>query len=329
MPSTSTGLAEEIMAPDEAAVVGEFIAFLRSASARRYPTGVIRRFNQGRHAGCVEAEFTVLDSVPPANRIGLFARPRTYPAFIRFASAASTSDCEKDVRGMSIKVRSVDGENLTPGETVQDFILNSHPVMMAADTRQFLELLSAVEAGGLTRAFYFLSHPRATRVALAARQNPTSHLDISYWSTTPYLYGEGRAVKYIARPQTSTGQQLPHRLTDNYLHDAMAAHLAHSDATFDFMIQFQTDSKAMPIEDASIEWKEQDSPYVPVARIRIPQQRIDAAGRDAACEQVVFNPWHCLAAHRPLGNFNRARRDIYHAMASFRAERVKASSDTR
>jgi len=99
MPSTSTGLAEEIMAPDEAAVVGEFITFLREASARRYPTGVIRRFNQARHSGCVEAEFTVLDTLPPEHRVGLFARPRTFPAFIRFANAASVSDREKDLHG--------------------------------------------------------------------------------------------------------------------------------------------------------------------------------------------------------------------------------------
>jgi hypothetical protein len=329
MPSTSTGLAEEIMAPDEAAVVGEFIAFLRTASSRRYPTGVVRRFNQARHAGCVDAEFTVLDSLPPEHRVGLFARPRTYPAFIRFASAASASDREKDLRGMSIKLRSVDGENLTPGETVQDFILNSHPVMMAADTREFLELLRAVEAGGLTRALYFLSHPRAARVALAARQNPSSHLDIAYWSTTPYLFGEGRAVKYVAQPHSAGIHERPRRPTDTYLRDMLRTRLAESEATFDFTIQFQTDSKTMPIEDASIEWKERESPYIPVARIRIPQQRIDSAARETACEQVVFNPWHSLREHRPLGNFNRARRDIYHAMASFRESRVKASSGIR
>ena len=329
MPSTSTGLAEEIMAPDEAAVVGEFITFLREASARRYPTGVIRRFNQARHSGCVEAEFTVLDTLPPEHRVGLFARPRTFPAFIRFANAASVSDREKDLRGMSIKVRSVDGDNLTPGETAQDFVLNSHPVMTAPGTREFLALLRAVEAGGLTRAFYFLSHPKATRVALAARQNPPSHLDISYWSTTPYLYGEGRAVKYIARPHATRKHDPPRRLTDTYLRDALISHLAHSDATFDFMIQFQTDSKTMPIEDASVEWKEQDSPYIPVARIRIPQQKLDSAERETACEQVAFNPWHAIAAHRPLGNFNRARRDIYNAMAGFRESRIKESSGTR
>ena len=329
MPSTSTGLAEEIAAPDEAAVVAQFITFLKAASARRDPTGVMHRFNQARAAGCVEAEFTVLDSLPDTQRVGLFAQPRTYPAFIRFASAASASDREKDVRGMSIKVRDVRGKNLTAEETTQDFILNSHPVMMAAGTKEFLDLLQAVESGGLRRILYFLSHPAATRVALAARQNPASHLAIPYWSTTPYLFGEGRAVKYVARPRSAPARALPRPLTDTYLRDALVDHLEHSDASFDFMIQFQVNGRTMPIEDASVEWKEQESPYHPVARIRIPRQRLDAADRVAACEQVAFNPWNCLAEHRPLGNFNRARRDIYHAMAQFRADRVTASSGTR
>jgi hypothetical protein len=328
MPTTSSGLAQESAAPDEAAVVAEFIAFLKAASAKRYPTGVIRRFNQTRDSGCVEAEFTVLDTLPDQHRVGLFAQPRTYPAFIRFANASSATDREKDVRGMSIKVRQVHGENLTPGEA-QDFVLNSHPVMMAPGTKEFLELLQAAEAGGLRRVFYFLSHPKAARVALASRQNPTSHLDISYWSTTPYLFGAGRAVKYVARPRSVSGRPLPQPLTDTYLRDALRSHLERSDASFDFMVQFQTDSRTMPIEDASVEWKEQDSPYHAVARIRIPQQRIDTAERATACEQVAFNPWNCLTEHRPLGNFNRARRDIYHAMAAFRGERVKASSGTR
>jgi len=329
MPSTSTGLAEEIAAPDETAVTAEFITFLKAASAKRYPTGVVRRFNQARHSGCVEAEFTVLDALPDNQRVGLFAQPRTYPAFIRFANASSATDREKDVRGMSIKLRDVRGPNLTADQTAQDFILNSHPVMMAAGTREFLELLKAVERGGLSRILYFLSHPGAARVALAARQNPTSHLDIPYWSTTPYLFGEGRAVKYVARPRSAGSRALPRPLTDSYLRDALVDQLEHSDASFDFMIQFQANGRTMPIEDASVEWKEQDSPYHPVARIRIPRQRIDAAERATACEQVAFNPWHCLADHRPLGNFNRARRDIYHAMAQFRGDRVKASSGTR
>lgn len=318
MDTTTAGLAREHVAADEAAVIADFIAFLKRVSAQRHPTGVVKRFNQARHAGCVEATFTVLDALPDAHRVGLLARPRTFPAWIRFAHASSQSDRDKDIRGMSITVRDVDGANLTPGATSQDFVLNSHPVMVAPDTRNFLELLQATEAGGFRRALYFLTHPRSARIGLAARQHHTCHLDIRYWSTTPYLFGPGRAVKYIVRPTSARTSRLPDPLTDTYMHDALKVRLEETDATFDFMIQFQHDERATPIEDASVEWMERDAPYVTVARIHIPAQDIDTAERMAACERVAFNPWHCLADHRPLGNFNRARRDIYRAMAEVR-----------
>ena len=94
------------------------------------------------------------------------------------------------------------------------------------------------------------------------------------------------------------------------------------DVAFDFFVQFQTDARTMPIEDASVEWSERDSPYVRVAEVRIPRQAIDAPGRDQACERTSFSPWHCLAEHRPLGGMNRARREIYQAMQQLRESRV-------
>ena len=110
-------------------------------------------------------------------------------------------------------------------------------------------------------------------------------------------------------------------MTDTYLRDALGAHLAEAEATFDFMIQFQTDSRSMPIEDAMVEWSERASPFRTIARVRIPPQRIDAPERETACEQVTFNPWNCLPEHLPLGGMNRARKDIYRAMAAFRQAR--------
>ncbi|HEY5616855.1 MAG TPA: hypothetical protein VIK60_02880 [Vicinamibacterales bacterium] len=318
-----TALAEEVIAPDERAVTGQFIAFLKEATARRYPSGVRRRFNQARETACVDAEFTVLRDLRPEHRVGLFAEPRTYAASIRFANAASASDRERDTRGMSVRLVGVERTNLTPGVTVQDFLLNSHPVMMAADTRGFMELLQANEAGGFRRTMYFLTHPKALRIGIAARTTPTCHLDIPYWSTTPYLFGPGRAVKYVVVPTSTRRSSLPPVLTDTYLKDAMRARLSESEATFDFMIQFQTDARRMPVEDASVEWRLQDSPYLPVARIRIPPQSFEDPGRVAMCEQTAFNPWHCLPEHRPLGGMNRARREIYEAMAAFRDEKIR------
>jgi len=320
--TTSLRLAEEIVDPAEARINAEFVAFLKEVSLKRYPKGPVQRFNQGRAAGCVRAQFTVLDTVSPGHRVGIFAAPRTYDAWIRFANATSQSDREKDTRGMAMRVTGVSGENLTPGESRQDFVLNSHPVMVAATTKDFMELLKAMDAGGLRQVTYFLSHPRSAVIGFQARQQPTSHLDIPYWSTTPYLFGPGRAVKYIMRPCETPKNTQPPAVTDTYLTDALRERLRKGDACFDFGIQLQTDAKAMPIEDATVEWKESDSPWHMVARIRIPQQDIGGAETTRLCEETAFNPWNSLVEHRPLGSMNRSRREIYRAMAEFRRSRA-------
>jgi hypothetical protein len=318
MPTHTDELARETLRPDEDELTRKFIAFLEAASLKRHPTGPVPRFNQGRAAGCADAELTVPDDLPPDLRVGLFKAPKTFRARVRFAHAASQSDTEKDVRGMSIQVHGVEGTNLTPGASTQDFILNSHPVMMVGASDEFLELLQANEAGGARRVLFFLAHPHAAGVALQSRQNHTSHLEISYWSTTPYLFGPGRAVKYIIRPASSERTPLPEPLTDTYLRERLVSQLQRGDAHFDLFVQFQTNARTMPIEDASVEWREEDSPYRLVARVRIPQQSIDGPNSAAACEQMSFNPWHALTEHRPLGNYNRARRAIYTALAAFR-----------
>jgi hypothetical protein len=220
---------------------------------------------------------------------------------------------------MSVKVRGVPGDNLTPGAGDQDFVLNSHPVMMAADTKSFLELLRANEAGGLRRIFYFISHPKAAGIARASRQRPSCHLDIPYWSATPYLFGEGRAVKYRMRPAAGQRPSAPATGTPSYLTDALRIRLAAGEAMFELGVQFQTDAERMPIEDASVEWSETTSPFQPVATLRIPAQRFDSPDQVASCETMSFNPWNALVQHRPLGSMNRARRQIYEAMSAFRA----------
>ena len=57
------------------------------------------------------------------------------------------------------------------------------------------------------------------------------------------------------------------------------------------------------------------------AKSASPSKRSTSAS-GASCEQLSFNPWHALADHRPLGDFNRARRSIYDAMAAFRRDRL-------
>jgi hypothetical protein len=211
-----------------------------------------------------------------------------------------------------------------PGSTEHDFVLFSHPVMLARTAKEFLELLKANEARGLRRISYFATHPRSAAIGAAAEAHHTCHLDIPYFSATPYRFGAGKAVKYIVRPTSPRRSEKPRHLTDSYLLDNMRNHLAHGEATFDFCVQFQTDPKKMPIEDAMAEWDEKDSPPRKVASIRIPSQAFESFEQMGFAEKIAFNPWNALPEHQPIGGMNRARKLIYTELAKLRhAERIR------
>ena len=86
------------------------------------------------------------------------------------------------------------------------------------------------------------------------------------------------------------------------------------------MVQFQTDPHHMPIEDASVQWPEKLSPSIKLARIKIPAQSFDSPEQLAFARNLSYNPWHTLAEHRPLGNQNRARKQIYLETSKFRQQ---------
>jgi hypothetical protein len=77
----------------------------------------------------------------------------------------------------------------------------------------------------------------------------------------------------------------------------------------------------MPVEDPTVPWPEDLSPYIPVARLTAgPQNAYSPARRVFVDEILSFNPFHCLAAHRPLGNIMRARRPVYARSSAYRHE---------
>jgi hypothetical protein len=325
-------IAQERPEPDEAEVTRELIELAREASeeARKEAggdgpaAGRMQRFNQPRQAGCLRAEFTVPADLPDDLRVGLFAAPRTYPAWIRFASATSEPDTEKDFRGMSIKLMGVPGDMLYGAGDSLDFVLNSHPVLFVGTPEDFRDFVDY--SVNLTPLLFFLNpldpHFKELGIVRDGRQHHASHLAIPYWSTTPYLYGEGRAVKYSARPcQGTRAPDLPDELTDGYLRDAMRTQMNGDGACFDFRVQFQADAESMPIEDATVEWDESLSPFRSVARIDIPPQTFESPRQMAFCENLAFNPWRNLPEHRPLGGINRARKDLYRELAAFRHQR--------
>ena len=89
-------------------------------------------------------------------------------------------------------------------------------------------------------------------------------------------------------------------------------------------IQRQDANKYRPIEDTSIEWREQDAPFETVARITLPAQDFDTPALKLQCDNLSFNPWFGIEAHRPIGGINRLRKAGYEAVSDYRHARNAA-----
>ena len=314
-------LGAERPADDEALIALEMIEAIKAVSLARHPDGTIKRFNQAKSLACLGADFHVPDDLPERLRQGLFAQPGHYQAVVRFANASKSDDRDKDFRGMSVKVLGVGGTALWGEDGTQDFLLNSHPALFAGTPAEFLDFIRATQDDALWKFFIKPGNWDSLWVVVRGREKIASPLDIPYWSTTPYRFGTDPAVavKYSARPCSAVQSQMPDEPEDNYLSQAVAEHLAKAPACFDFMVQFQQDPEAMPVEDASVVWDEAASPFQTVARITMQDQTFLTDQALTACERQTFHPWQSLPTHQPLGGINRVRKAVYAELGAFRS----------
>jgi hypothetical protein len=113
---------------------------------------------------------------------------------------------------------------------------------------------------------------------------------------------------------------MPEDLDANFLRTVMQQQLTAGEACFDFMVQFQQDPAAMPVEDASVIWDDEDAPYQKVATLTFSNQDFASAAALEACESQRFNPWQSLTEHRPIGGINRVRQAVYSEAGEFRLQ---------
>jgi hypothetical protein len=254
--------------------------------------------------------------------VGVFAAPATYKAWVRFSNAngAAQPDVQRDIRGMAIKLEGVPGDKLSDEPDCaenQDFLLISTDVFLCDNVQTFDGMVGAIQGSLWSKLRYFACNLGVVWRLIGAFKVFANPLAIRYFSSTPYLLGE-HPVKYCATPVAPQAQPVPDHPTDNFLREAMAVQLSKQAAEFVFGIQRQTDPKRMPVEDASVQWDEAASPFEAVATLRILAQNFDTPERNRQGEDMRFSPWHCLAAHRPLGSINRARRVVYHGISELR-----------
>ncbi len=307
---------------------------------------------RGVHAkshGLLTGEVRVLDNLPSVLAQGLFAKAGTYPAVLRFSTVPGDvlDDKVSTPRALAIKLIGVPGDRLpgSEGDTTQDFVMVNGPAFGAPDAKHFLnnlKLLASTTDKGESLKKVFSALARGTEkivealggksgTVIAMGGHPeTNILGETFYSQVPALYGPYIA-KFSIAPASQELKALTNAPVDLHdkpdgIRDAVNNYFSHHDGLWELRVQLCTDVDAMPIEDASVPWPEDKSPFITVAHISAPRQVAWSKARSVAIDDgMSFNPWHGLAAHRPLGSIMRVRKVVYDVMSKIRARQNKVS----
>ncbi|WP_375512029.1 catalase [uncultured Nostoc sp.] len=296
---------------------------------------------------------------------GLFAKPKQYPVWLRFANGAFSvkNDYEGDTRSMSVKVIGVEGERLPQSHELktQDIITHNTEFFFIRTIKDFHSFFLQVYRAKLSPfliPFILLwkkLHPyEISLLETSFKRFPKTLLIERYWSASAYSLGlksdfdpsqPGRipveypvVIKYGFTPVSSQPphQQLPLESRpeselqrakasgseDNYYREDIIQALAKPDAEYcwDFQIQFQT-SPEMSIDDTTIVWNEEESPFFTVGRLTVKHQKVNSPKENNFGENLSFSPGNGLAVHRPVGAINRLRSVVYPIVANDRHQK--------
>jgi len=319
-------LVQERELPDEEQHIQQIIDEMKAFTRENWLPGSAQRFGNTKTFGVLRAEFTVLPDLPPHLARGLFAESKSYPAWVRFSGPGPYAPPDLEDFGqcsVAIKVMGVPGEKLLADEShTQDLILVSPASFVTPNIKENAKMQRWVRAKAplvyaIKPGDSHLLHLAMQLLYAPMHSNP---LEIPYYSNVPFLLGDDQAVQYSLRPTQPASSRIPSKPAENYLRDAMVRTLQAGDWTMDFLVQVQTDAHRMPLEDATVKWPEKLSPYIAVARLRMPRQHFDSDEQLRFADVLRYNPWHSRPEHKPLGNSNRARKRMYAELAELRQQ---------
>ncbi len=333
----------EDIQPDEAETaqgLNETFDTILETTAHDYGHAV--RSVHAKAHGILEATLRVHDDLPPELAQGLFAQPATHKAYLRLSTNAGDilPDAISLPRGLALKILDVEGERLPGAEgKTQDFIMVNGPVFQAKTADQFLGNLKLLAKTtdklegtktvmssvlrGVNKALEAVGVESPAIQSLGGAPN-VDPLGQTYYSVTPFLYGEYIA-KFSLVPVAPDLTELETREIDasgrpDAIRETVQAEMRDRMGVWELRVQLCRDLAKQPVEDPTVEWKEDEAPFQTVATLMAePQDSWDADRVRAVDEEMRFSVWTGLAAHRPLGNINRARRTAYQHSADFRA----------
>ncbi|MCB1141162.1 MAG: catalase [Leptospiraceae bacterium] len=312
---------EEIYAPDEEERFSEYaekFILIQKEKSKKYGKG---RALHRKQILALKAELEILDSLPEYAKSGLFQTPGKYSAYVRLSNGGTEIQADQipDIRGFSIKVLGVDGEGALGARTKeQDFTLINREAFAFPRSDEFVGLVLAVSGGPFSMIPYLWeryglweSISKLLQLGSAMNRPFSGFATESFFSAAPIACDPYACRVRLLPAQTDEDGLKLESWADNFRN-----HLRKGDLKFDLQLQFYTDEKNTPIEDASKNWEESISPYISVARLTIPSNQPEGEKYNefsSLIEESIFDPWNALFDHRPLGDVMRTRKVIYFA----------------
>ena len=299
----------------------------------------------------LKAKFTVLDNLPPEFAQGFYATPKTYESAIRFSNGSARVMIDRKLgfsQGLAIKIFGVPGEKMTDDEKNapnMDYNFINHPVFFCNSAEDyvfigklFLKINDYFEKGALGKIEFAYMWATEMGKAFPGRESikelrailgfqdiePKHPFLYSYWSMGAARHGE-YVAKVRAHPNKKYKDKIinpevdPERMDEAFL-PAIIREITEHDFEFDIQVQLCKDLEKMPIEDLTEEWKEEDSPFITVAKLYIPKQEVPADGNFQVMENLSFTPFHVTEEHCPIGNLQRSRLRAYQTASKLRHE---------
>ena len=328
---------------DEVETTRELVETMRSIAEKTSKDyGHAVRSVHAKSHGLLDAELSVLDGLPFELAQGVFSRPGTFDITMRFSTNPGDvlDDNISTPRGLAIKIDGVAGERLPGSEdrASQDFVLINAPAFIAATPKEFLsslkmlakttdrmpggkKVLSAV-LRGTEHVIEAVGGESGTIKSLGG--HPKTHiLGETFYTCAPLMYGPYFAKLSIVpvSPELAALADSTIDMHDrpNALRDAVNAFFASNSGEWEVRVQLATSIDRMPVEDASVVWPEDESPYIVVATIRASRQAAWTEDRSKQIDDgLLFSPWNGIVGHRPIGGVMRARKPAYEMSSEFR-----------
>lgn len=336
----------EVIQPNEeedSRAVVESMARVNKIMFERYRHAV--RDAHAKNHGILRGELKIYDNLPEHLAQGIFKEPRKFPVIIRFSTAPGMIEPDKksSQRGMAIKIIGIEGEKFLPEEKdalTQDFLLVNYPVIPTGTVKDYLDQQKKVEEY-INTPDLFQSIQGAMVVAgrkinnLLGKEDDPNHFSIPgshilgdrYFSMAAIRYGDYIAKISIAPKSENVAvlhgkdmdEELIKKEPESFLTTIVKNFFENQTAVYELSAQLCTDLEKMPVEDGSVQWMEEDSPYQGIASLTIhPQNTFSPERRVYGDDVLSFNPFHCLPEHRPLGNIMRVRKLAYETSSKYR-----------